>query len=92
LLEEIDPGVDGWRNFYVKFRVLLSRVDHIVAVIEDNDGGHELELGEADLSDVYVLKRDYTGPSIDNDIEYEKYDAMLGTLCDLLSERGRLYK
>lgn len=99
LLDEIDPGMEGWRNFYVKFRVLLTRVDHVIAIVEDNDGGHELELGEADLSDTYVLKRDYTAISLEDgdegpyhDIEREKYDAMIATMFDLLDTRDHLYE
>lgn len=91
-LEEIDPEVDVWENFYVKFRVFLLRADHLVGVFEDNDGGHELEIGETPLSSVSVLKRSYASVSIENDVEYEKYDAMLGTLFDLLDRRNRLYE
>lgn len=92
ILEEIDPKTDAWENFYVKFRVFLSRCHYVIGVFENNDGGHELEIGEADLSVTYVLKRDYTNVSIDNDIEYEKYDAMLGTLFDLLDRRDQLFR
>jgi hypothetical protein len=91
-LEEIDPGVDVWENFYVKFRVFLLRADHVVAVFESNDGGHELEIGEVDLDQVHVLKRDYESVSVDHDLEYAKYDAMLGTLFDLLDRRDRLHE
>lgn len=91
-LEEIDPGVDVWENFYVKFRVFLLRADHVVAVFESNDGGHELEIGEVDLDRVHVLKRDYESVSVDHDLEYAKYDAMLGTLFDLLDRRDRLHE
>ncbi len=91
-LEEIDPGVDVWENFYVKFRVFLLRTDHVVAVFESNDGGHELEIGEVDLDRVHVLKRDYESVSVDHDLEYAKYDAMLGTLFDLLDRRDRLHE
>lgn len=90
LLEELDPDVDVWENFYVKFRVFLARCHYVVGVFEDNDGGHELEIGEADLSTTFVLKRDYREASIDDDVEYEKYDAMLATLFDLLDRRGHL--
>lgn len=90
LLEEIDPDVDVWTNFYVKFRVFLARCHYVVGVFEDNDGGHELEIGEADLSSTFVLKRDYREASIDDDLEYEKYDAMLAMLFDLLDRRGHL--
>lgn len=91
-LEAIDPDVDVWENFYVKFRVFLLRADHVVAVFESNDGGHELEIGEVDLDQVHVLKRSYESVSVDHDLEYAKYDAMLGTLFDLLDRRGRLHE
>jgi len=92
ILKEVDPDMTAWENFYIKFRVLLKRSDCIVAVVEDNDGGHELELGEVDLDQLHVLKRDYSGPSIDSDIEYERYDAMISTMFDLLDQRGRLHE
>lgn len=90
ILEDIDPEIDAWENFYVKFRVLLEGSDYVIGMFEDNDGGHELELGEADLSSTYVLKRDYGQASIDDDVEYEKYDAMLGTLFEMMDNRGHL--
>lgn len=91
-LEEIDPEVDVWENFYVNFRLFLLRADHVVAVFESNDGGHELEIGEVDIDQVHVLKRDYESVSINHDVEYAKYDAMLGTLFDLLDRRDRLHE
>jgi len=90
ILEDIDPETIAWENFYVKFRVLLEGSDCVIGVFEDNDGGHELELGEADLSSTYILKRDYGQASIDDDVEYEKYDAMLGTLFEMMDNRGHL--
>jgi hypothetical protein len=90
ILEDIDPEINAWENFYVKFRVLLEGSDYVIGVFEDNDGGHELELGEADLSTTYILKRNYSHASIDEDVEYEKYDAMLGTLFEMMDERGHL--
>jgi hypothetical protein len=72
--------------------VFLLRADHVVAVFESNDGGHELEIGEVDLDRVHVLKRDYESVSVDHDLEYAKYDAMLGTLFDLLDRRDRLHE
>lgn len=92
MLEEIDPDVDVWENFYVKFRVMLKRCHYVIGVFEDNYGGHELELGEADLSATFVLKRDYSSASIEDDLEREKYDAMLSTLFDLLERRGQLHQ
>lgn len=91
VLDEIDPDVDVWENFYVKFRVFLVRAQYVVGVFEDNDGGHELEIGEVNLSTTVVLKRDYHPASIKDDVERAKYDAMLATLFDLLDRRGRLY-
>lgn len=88
ILDEIDPDVDVWMNFYVKFRVFLLRCQHVVGVFEDNDGGHTLEIGEADLLDVYVLKREYD----DRETEHDAYDGMLGTLFQLLNHRDHLYR
>jgi hypothetical protein len=103
-LEDIDPDVDAWRNFYVKFRVFARRADHTVLVAEDNDGGHELELGEVDLESLYVIKRDYDGASLDppadgsrsaadpvfGDLDYERSDSMMLTLFAHLDEEGQL--
>lgn len=91
ILEELDPETDVWENFYVKFRLFLLRSDYVIGVFEDNDGGHELEIGDVNLPDIYVLKRDYTDTSINNDIEYKKFDAMLGTLFELLERREQIY-
>ncbi|MFC7202281.1 hypothetical protein ACFQJC_02045 [Haloferax namakaokahaiae] len=91
LLEELDPDNEEWGNFYLKYRYALVGTDYAVFVVEDNDGGHELELGTAPLETTYILKRDYTLPSIDNDLEYEKYDAMMATLCSLMEKNGHLY-
>lgn len=90
LLEELDSRDDYWENFYLKFRYALSMTDYVVVVAEDNDGGHELELGEVPLADTYVLKRDYTSASIEDDLEREKYDAMMAKLCELLARNGQL--
>lgn len=92
MLDEIDPDIDVWENFYVKFRVFLTRCHHVVGVFEDNNGGHELEIGEADISNTYILKRDYTKTSVNNDVEHDKFDAMLGTFFNLLDNRGHLYR
>ncbi|WP_135826262.1 hypothetical protein [Halorussus ruber] len=59
LLEDLDPTEDDWENFYLQFRYALTVTDFVVLVAEDNDGGHELELGEVPLEDTYVIKRDY---------------------------------
>lgn len=104
-LEDVDPDVDVWRNFYVKFRVFARRADHVVLVAEDNDGGHEPELGEVDLKRLYVLKRDYDGASLDppaagqgsaadpafGDLDYERFDATMLTLFVHLDDEGRLF-
>ena len=92
LLEDLDPGNDHWENFYAKFRFVLSMSDYVVVVAEDNDGGHELELGEVPLADTFVVKRDYSSASIEDDVEREKYDAMLAKLCELLARNGRLFE
>lgn len=92
LLEDLDPVNDDWLNFYVKFRYTMATTDFTVLVAEDNDGGHELELGAATLSETYVAKLDYRHASVDKDLEYEKYDAMISTLFKLLDRRGRLFE
>jgi hypothetical protein len=92
LLSDLDAENDDWENFYVKFRYALSLVDHPVLVAEDNDGGHELELGEVPLPATYVVKRDYESLSIDHDLEHEKYDAMMGKLFAVMRRRGRLFE
>lgn len=92
LLSDLDAENDDWENFYIKFRYTLSLVDYPVLVAEDNDGGHELELGEIPLSDTYVVKRDYEPASVGHDLEYEKYDAMMGKLFDVMRRRGHLFE
>ena len=90
LLEDLDEDGDDWANFYLKFRFTLLASDNVFLVAEDNDGGHELELGEVPLDDLYVFRRDYSDISIDKDISYAKYDAMMNTLFDLIERRGQL--
>lgn len=92
LLEDLDPTDDDWENFYLKFRYVLALTDYAVLVAEDNDGGHELELGEVSLEDTYVLKRGYSSASISDDLEREKYDAMMAKLCDLMRRTDRLFE
>lgn len=92
LLEDLDPTDDDWENFYLKFRYALTLVDYVVLVAEDNDGGHELELGEVPLEDTFVLKRDYAPASIGDDLERERYDAMIAKLCDLMERNDRLFE
>ncbi|WP_435194151.1 hypothetical protein [Natronomonas sp. EA1] len=91
LLEDIDPRNDNWENFYVKFRLTMATTDFNVLIAEHNDGGHELELGAATLEETYIAKRDYRHASLDKDLEYEKYDAMMATLFDLMDRRGHLF-
>jgi len=90
LLEDIDETDGQWSNFYLKFRYALIGTDYVLLVAEDNDGGHELELGSVPLVDTYVFKRDYSTISIESDIEYEKFDAMMGTLFDVMEKNERL--
>lgn len=90
LLDDLDETNEQWANFYLKFRYTLIGTDYVLLVAEDNDGGHELELGEVPLADTYVFKRDYRDVSIDSDIEYEKFDAMIATLFEMMAENNRL--
>lgn len=90
LLDDLDETNERWANFYLKFRYTLIGTDYVLLVAEDNDGGHELELGEVPLADTFILKRDYQHASIDSDIEYEKFDAMIGTLFETMEANDRL--
>ncbi|WP_435115925.1 hypothetical protein [Halolamina sp. C58] len=90
LLDDLDVATDDWNNFYLKFRVVLDLTDFAVVVAEDNDGGHELELGELPLDSTYVAKRDYADAAIDEDLEREKYDAMMAKLFELLDANDQL--
>jgi len=92
LLEDLDPTDDYWENFYLKFRYTLTITDYVVLVAEDNDGGHELEFGEVPLENTYVVKRNYTSASIGEDLEREKYDAMMAKLCNLMDRNNRLFE
>jgi hypothetical protein len=91
-LDELDEDGDHWQNFYLKFRYTLIGTDYSVMVAESNDGGHELELGEVPKEDLSVLKREYSSVSLDSDVEYEKFDAMMATLFAVLDENGRLWR
>jgi len=92
LLEELDPNNTRWNNWYLKFQFTLLSTNYNVLVAEDNDGGHELELGEIPLEETYIAKRDYTHASLDKDIEYEKFDGMMASLFDFLDRAGHLYR
>ncbi|MFB6176484.1 MAG: hypothetical protein ABEI99_04960 [Halobaculum sp.] len=89
-LDELDEDGEHWLNFYLKFRYTLIGTDYSLVIAESNDGGHELELGEVPKSELYVLKRDYSAVSLDSDVEYEKFDAMMATLFTVLDENGHL--
>lgn len=91
-LNELDEDEDHWRNFYLKFRYTLIGTDYSLLIAESNDGGHELELGEVPKSELYVLKREYSAVSLDSDVEYEKFDAMMATLFSLIDENGHLWR
>ena len=84
LLKDFAVEDDDYTNFYIKFRIVESLTDYAVLVAEDNDGGHELELGELPLETTYVAKRDYEHVPIGHDLEREKYDAMIAKLFELL--------
>lgn len=90
ILDDLDIESDGYTNFYLKFRLVEALCDYNVLVAESNDGGHELELGEIPLSKTYVAKRDYESLSIDHDLEWSKYDAMMGKLFVLLEANDQL--
>lgn len=92
LLEELDPNNTNWNNWYLKFQFTLLSTDYNVVVAEDNDGGHELELGEVPLQETYVAKREYTHASLDEDLEHEKFDGMMSSLFNFLDRAGHLYR
>jgi hypothetical protein len=87
LLEDVDPNLRTWENFYVKFKVIAARSSYVVAVFEDNDGGHELEVGEADREKTYVFKREYDS----RETERAAYDAMIATLFEVMVNREQLF-
>lgn len=94
ILEDVDSADEAWENWYVKFRVFLRRSTHVVGVFEDNDGGHELEAGEVNNADLFVLKRDYysTDGSPDTEREHDQFDGMLAKLFEFLERRNQLYR
>jgi hypothetical protein len=89
LLDDIDHAEEVWENWYVKFRVFYNRSDYVVGVFEDNDGGHELEVGEVDNDDLQILKRDYftDDGEVDTETEHERYDGMLAKLFETIDDR-----
>ncbi|MFC6723093.1 hypothetical protein ACFQE1_01535 [Halobium palmae] len=91
LLSDLNVEDDGYHNFYIKFRVVEALTDYAVLIAEDNDGGHELELGELSLESTYVAKRDYEHASIDHDLERQKYDAMIAKLFEVLEVNDQLF-
>lgn len=90
LLDDLDETNEHWSNFYLKFRYTLIGTDYTLLIAEDNNGGHELELGEVPLETTFIFKRDYTTLAIDSDLEYEKYDAMMATLFAIMNENNHL--
>jgi|AntDeeMetagen285_2_1112576.scaffolds.fasta_scaffold13397_2 hypothetical protein len=90
LLDEI--GEQVWKNFVVKFKIFADRVDFIIGVFEDNEGGHELEIAELDREryqrKTRVFKQEY--PSVE--AERDAYDAMLAHLFEIIDNRGQLYR
>lgn len=88
ILDEVGSDDNELEKFYLKFHLYLSRTDHVVGVFEDNDGGHELEIGEAPVEQTLVLKRDY--PS--RETEHERFDGMLAKLFEGLEHRDRLFR
>jgi hypothetical protein len=94
---EVADGNDTFTQFYLKILAVVKRTDIFVLVVEDNDGGHELETGEVPGEDLYILFRDYRNPSIPDsknealDLHREKYDAMLWKLIELYEDADRSY-
>lgn len=94
ILEDVDPADEAWESWYIKFRVFLRRTTHVVGVFEDNDGGHELEAGEVNNTDLFVLKRDYyaSDGSPDTEMEHDRFDGMLAKLFEFLDRRDQIYR
>lgn len=90
LLDEI--GEQAWENFVVKFKIFADRVDFVVGVFEDNEGGHELELAELDREryqrKTRVFKEEYLSVAAERDA----YDAMLAHLFEIMENRGQLHR
>lgn len=93
LMDEIDEDDEMWANWYLKFEIFYRRADDVVAVVEDNDGGHELEIGEVDNDELWILKRDYynSDGTEDTETEHEMYDGMLAKLFEHLERHGQVY-
>lgn len=90
LLNEIGDQV--WDNFVVKFKIFADRVDFVVGVFEDNEGGHELEIAELDRERYQRKTRVFKQEYLTVEAERDAYDAMLAHLFEIMDNRGQLYR
>lgn len=90
LLDEIGDQV--WENFVVKFKIFADRVDFVVGVFEDNEGGHELELAELDRERYQRKTRAFKQEYLTVEAERDAHDAMLAHLFEIMDNRGQLYR
>jgi hypothetical protein len=90
LLDEI--GEQVWENFVVKFKIFADRVDFVVGVFEDNEGGHELELAELDRERYQRKTRVFKQEYLSIEAERDAYDAMLAHLFEIMGNRGQLHR
>ena len=90
LLDEI--GEQVWENFVVKFKIFADRVDFVVGVFEDNEGGHELEIAELDRERYQQKTRVFKQEYLTVEAERDAYDAMLAHLFEIMDNRGQLYR
>lgn len=90
LLDEIGERV--WENFVVKFKIFADRVDFVVGVYEDNEGGHELELAELDRERYQEKTRVFKQEYLTVEAERDAYDAMLAHLFEIMENRGQLHR
>ena len=90
LLDEI--GEQVWENFVVKFKIFADRVDFVVGVFEDNEGGHELEIAELDRERYQQKTRVFKQEYLTVEAERDAYDAMLAHLFEIMDNRGQFYR
>lgn len=90
LLDEIGERV--WENFVVKFKIFADRVDFVVGVFEDNEGGHELEIAELDRERYQRKTRVFKQEYLTVEEERDAYDAMLAHLFEIMENRGQLHR
>lgn len=88
LMEDVP---EGWTYWTTKFKILASRADFIVPVLEDSHGSHHWEAGHIDgpkyRPKVYVLKRAYESEAE----EREHFDALIAHFVEILDRDNRVF-